>query len=35
MLAPVERANWVLLAWDFTLDQNDVPSAELHDQDHL
>ena len=26
-LAPVERTNWALPAWDFTLAQNDVPSA--------
>ena len=34
-LAPVEHANWVLSAWNFTLDQNDVPSAWLYGQDHL
>ena len=26
-LAPVECANWVLSAWNSTLDQNDVPSV--------
>ena len=34
-LAPVERTNWALLAWNSTLDQNDVPSAWLYGQDHL
>ena len=34
-LAPVEHTNWVLLAWNSTLDRNDVPSAWLYDQDHL
>ncbi len=34
-LAPVERTNWALLAWNSTLDRNDVPSAWLYDQDHL
>ena len=34
-LASVERTNWVLLAWNSTLDRNDVPSAWLHGQDHL
>ena len=34
-LAPVERTNWMLLAWNSTLDQNDVPSAWLYGQDHL
>ena len=34
-LAPVERTNWALLAWDSTLAQNDVPSALLYGQDHL
>ena len=26
-LAPVERTNWALSAWNSTLDRNDVPSA--------
>ena len=26
-LAPMERTNWVLSAWNSTLDRNDVPSA--------
>ena len=26
-LAPVECTNWELLAWNSTLDQNDIPSA--------
>ena len=34
-LAHVEHTNWVLLAWNSTLDQNDVPSAWLYGQDHL
>ena len=34
-LAPVERTNWALPAWDSTLAQNDVPSAWLYGQDHL
>ena len=34
-LAPVERTNWALLAWNSTLDRNDVPSAWLYGQDHL
>ena len=34
-LAPVERTNWALSAWNSTLDQNDVPSAWLYGQDHL
>ena len=34
-LAPVERTNWALLAWNSTLDWNDVPSAWLYGQDHL
>ena len=34
-LAPVERTNWVLSAWNSTLDRNDVPSAWLYGQDHL
>ena len=34
-LAPVERTNWVLSAWNSTLDQNDIPSAWLYGQDHL
>ena len=34
-LAPVERTNWALLAWNSTLDQNDVPSAWWYGQDHL
>ena len=34
-LAPVERTNWALPAWDSTLAQNDVPSALLYGQDHL
>ena len=34
-LAPVERINWMLSAWNSTLDWNDVPSAWLYGQDHL
>ena len=34
-LAPVERTNWALLAWNSTLDRNDVSSAWLYGQDHL
>ena len=34
-LAPVERTNWALSAWNSTLDRNDVPSAWLYAQDHL
>ena len=34
-LAPVEHTNWVLSAWNSTLDQNEVPSAWLYGQDHL
>ena len=34
-LAPVERTNWALSAWNSTLDRNDVPSAWLYGQDHL
>ena len=34
-LAPVERTNWALSAWNSTLAQNDVPSAWLYGQDHL
>ena len=34
-LAPVECTNWALLAWNSTLDQNDVPLAWLYGQDHL
>ena len=34
-LAPVECTNWVLSAWNSTLDRNDVPSAWLCGQDHL
>ena len=34
-LAPVERNNWALSAWNSTLDRNDVPSAWLYGQDHL
>ena len=34
-LAPVERTNWALLAWNSTLAQNDVPSAWMYGQDHL
>ena len=34
-LAPVERTNWALPAWDSTLAQNDVPLALLYGQDHL
>ena len=34
-LALVERTNWVLSAWNSTLDRNDVPSAWLYGQDHL
>ena len=34
-LAPVERINWALLAWNSTLDRNDVPLAWLYGQDHL
>ena len=34
-LVPVERTNWMLLAWNSTLDRNDhdVPSAWLYGQD--
>ena len=35
ILAPVERTNWALSAWNSTLDRNDVPSAWLYGQDHL
>ena len=35
ILAPVERTNWALSAWNSTLAQNDVPSAWLYGQDHL
>ena len=34
-LAPVERTNWALPAWNPTLDRNDVPSVWLYGQDHL
>ena len=34
-LAPVERTNWALSAWNPTLHRNDVPSAWLYGQDHL
>ena len=34
-LAPVERTNWALSAWNSTLDRNDVPLAWLYGQDHL
>ena len=34
-LAPVERTNWALSAWNSTLDRNDVCSAWLYGQDHL
>ena len=34
-LAPVERTNWALSAWNSTPDRNDVPSAWLYGQDHL
>ena len=34
-LAPVERTNWALSAWNSTLDRNDVPLAWLFGQDHL
>ena len=34
-LAPVERTNWALSAWNSTLDRNDVPSAWLYGQGHL
>ena len=34
-LAPVERTNWALSAWNSTLDRNNVPSAWLYGQDHL
>ena len=34
-LAPVECTNWVLSAWNSTLDRNNVPSAWLHGQEHL
>ena len=34
-LAPVERTNWALSAWNSTLDRNDVPSAWMYGQDHL
>ena len=33
-LAPVERTNWALPAWNPTLDRNDVPSVWLYGQDH-
>ena len=32
-LAPVERTNWALPAWNSTLDRNDVPSAWLYGQE--
>ena len=35
ILAPVERTDWALPAWNSNLDQNDVPSASLYGQDHL
>ena len=34
-LAPVERTNWALSAWNSILDWNDVPLAWLYGQDHL
>ena len=34
-LAPVEHTNWALLAWNSTLDRNDVSLAWLYGQDHL
>ena len=34
-LAPVERTNWALSAWNSILDRNDFPSAWLYGQDHL
>ena len=34
-LAPVERTNWALSAWNSTPDRNDVPPAWLYGQDHL
>ena len=34
-LAPVERTDWALSAWNSTPDRNDVPSAWLYGQDHL
>ena len=34
-LTPVERTNWALSTWNFTLDWNDVPSAWLYGRDHL
>ena len=34
-LAPVERTNWALSAWNSTPDRNDVPSAWLYGRDHL
>ena len=34
-LAPVERTNWALSAWNPTLDRIDVPLAWLYSQDHL
>ena len=34
-LAPVERTNWALSAWNSTVDRNNVPSARLYGQDHL
>ena len=34
-LAPVKHTNWVLSAWNSTLDRNDVPLAWLYGQDHL
>ena len=35
ILARVEHTNWALLAWNSTIDRNDVPSAWLYGQDHL
>ena len=34
-LTPVECTNWMLSAWNSTLDRNDVPSAWLYGQDRL
>ena len=34
-LAPVERTNWALPAWNSTLDRNEVPLVWLYGQDYL
>ena len=34
-LAPVERTNWALSAWNSIPDRNDVPPAWLYGQDYL